>query len=276
VTLDRRQFIVAGLVTGTAAACGLFGDDGPKKVHYGDAPSQFGELYVPGDSEPRGTIVLVHGGAWKDDEDLSLVRPVARDLKREGYLVWNIEYRRVGEDGGGWPGTFEDVGAAIDHLSSIADDEPVDLDQVIVVGHSAGGTLALWAAGREGEVTPRGYLSLAGFTDLESCVRDDLLAGACSNVLGGTPSEVPDRYVQASPLRRLPTGRRQSLVHGDDDDIVPVQQSIDYADAARAAGDPVELVRVPNAGHFQLIDIQHPAYGEVLTQVDALFTAPEV
>ncbi len=274
MTLDRREFLVASLVAGTAAACGFFGDDGPKKIEYGDAPSQFGELFVPGGDDPRGTIVLVHGGAWKDDEDLSIVRPVARDLSREGYLVWNVEYRRVGEDGGGWPGTFEDVGAAIDHLASLAEDEPVDLEQVVVVGHSAGGTLALWAAGREGQVTPRGYLSLAGFTDMEACVRENLLAGACSAVLGGTPSEVADHYVDASPLRRLPTGRRQALVHGVDDDIVPVRQSVDYAAAAEAVGDPVAIVEVPDAGHFQLIDIQHPAYGEVLTQIDRLFAAP--
>ncbi len=273
MTLDRRQFLIAGLVTGTAAACGLFDEgDGPKKSSYGDAPSQFGELYVPSD-DPRGTVVLVHGGAWKVDEDLSIISPMARDLNRENYLVWNIEYRRVGEDGGGWPGTFEDVGAAIDHLAVLAEDEPIDLEQVVVVGHSAGGTLALWAAGRQGTVTPRGYLSLAGFTDLEACVREDLLTGACSRVLGGTPAEVPERYVHASPLRRLPTGRRQSLVHGIDDDIVPVRQSRDYAAAAEGVGDPVELVTVADAGHFQLIDIQHPAYGEVLTQLDALFTS---
>jgi dipeptidyl aminopeptidase/acylaminoacyl peptidase len=188
--------------------------------------------------------------------------------------VWNIEYRRVGEEGGGWPGTFEDVGAAIDHLEVLAEEEPIDLDRVVVVGHSAGGTLALWAAGREGTVSPRGYLSLAGFTDMEACVREELLAGACSAVLGGTPSEVSDRYVDASPLRRLPTGKAQSLVHGVDDDIVPVRQSVDYAAAARAAGDPVNVVEVPDAGHFQLIDIQHPAYNEVLTQIDRLLTAP--
>ena len=270
--LSRREFLAAGLVTGTAVACGLFGDDGPKESEYGEADSQFGELFVPS-GDPRGTVVLVHGGAWKDDEDLSLVRPVARDLSREGYVVWNIEYRRVGEDGGGWPGTFEDVGAAIDHLATLAEDEPIDVERVVVAGHSAGGTLALWAAGRQGTVTPQGYLSLAGFTDLESCVRENLLAGACSAVMGGSPSEVADRYVQASPLRRLPTTRRQALVHGVDDDIVPVVQSRDYATAAEAAGDPVTLVEVPNAGHFQLIDIQHPAYNEVLTQIDRLFTS---
>ena len=272
--LSRREFLAASVVAGTAAACGFFDDDGPKKIDYGDAPSQFGELFVPS-GDPRGTIVLVHGGSWEEDTDLSLVRPMARDLHREGYVVWNVEYRRVGEQGGGWPGTFEDVGAAIDHLGPSADDQPVDLDQVIVVGHSAGGTLALWAAGRDGDVTPTGYLSLAGFTDLERCARTRRLAAACNAAHGRDAAEVGRRYQEASPLRRLPTGRRQALVHGEDDDIVPISQSVDYAAAAEAAGDSVNLVRVADAGHFQLIDIKHPAYGDVLTaRSDASAVSP--
>jgi len=273
VTLSRRDFLRIGAATGiagTAAACGFFDDeDGPERIDYGDSGSQFGDLYVPS-GEPRGTVLLLHGGAWAAEEDLTIIRPVAQDLRREGYLVWNVEYRRVGLAGGGWPGTFDDVGAAIDHLATVAEDHPVDLDRVVVVGHSAGGTLALWAAGREGSVRPRGFLSLAGFTDLEACVEEGLLAGACVNVLGGTPSEVPARYRQASPAARLPTGQRQRLVHGIDDDIVPVRQSQDYTALAQAAGDPAEVVTVPDAGHFQLIDIQHPAYGEVLTQISRL------
>lgn len=273
MTLSRRDFLrisAAAGIAGTAVACGLLDDDnGPDRIDYGDSGSQFGDLYVPS-GDPRGTVVLLHGGAWEADEDLSIVKPVAQDLRREGYVVWNVEYRRVGQPGGGWPGTFDDTGAAIDHLATIAEDHPVDLDRVVVVGHSAGGTLALWAAAREGTVQPRGYLSLAGFTDLEACVEEGLLAGSCANVLGGTPAEVPARYREASPAARLPTGRRQGLVHGIDDDIVPVRQSQDYAALAEAAGDPAALVTVPNAGHFQLIDIQHPAYGEVLTQISRL------
>jgi acetyl esterase/lipase len=274
VPLSRRDFLAASLVAGTAAACGFFGDDGPERVEYGNAPSQFGELFVPSD-DPRGTIVLVHGGSWRTDTNLSLVRPVARDLSREGYVVWNVEYRRVGEPGGGWPGTFEDVGTAIDHLGALSGDHPVDPDRVVVVGHSAGGTLALWAARRQGEVTPTGYLSLAGITDLEACVQQEPeLAGACTSLLGGFPADVGRRYREASPIRRLPTGHRLALVHGEADDVVPISQSVDYAAAAQAAGDAASLVRVPDAGHFQLIDIKHPAYGDVLTAIDGLFANP--
>jgi acetyl esterase/lipase len=272
VTFSRREFLRVGVaagIVGTAAACGFFDDDGPDRIDYGQAGSQFGDLYVPS-GDARGTVVLLHGGAWETEEDLSIVKPVAEDLRREGYVVWNVEYRRVGESGGGWPGTFDDVAAAIDHLAVLAEDRPVDLERVVIVGHSAGGTLALWAAGRDGSVRPRGFLSLAGLTDLASCVEEDLLVGACARVLGGTPAEVPDRYREASPAARLPTGRRQRLVHGIDDDIVPVRQSQDYVALAQAAGDPAEVVTVPNAGHFQLIDIQHPAYGEVLTQISQL------
>jgi len=275
MSLSRRDFLrvsVAAGVAGTAVACGLLDDDnGPDRIDYGDAGSQFGDLYTPS-GDPRGTVVLLHGGAWEAEEDLSIVKPVAQDLRREGFVVWNVEYRRVGEPGGGWPGTFDDVGAAIDHVAVLAEDHPIDLDRVVIVGHSAGGTLALWAAGRDGAVEPQGFIALAGFTDLEACVEEGLLAGSCSNVLGGTPAEVPDRYREASPAARLPTGRRQRLLHGVDDDIVPVRQSQDYAALAQETGDPAEVLTIPNAGHFQLIDIQHPAYGEVLTQISSLLS----
>jgi acetyl esterase/lipase len=273
VPLSRREFLAASVVAGTAAACGFFGDDGPEKISYGDSRSQFGELFVPS-GDPRGTIVLVHGGSWQTDTDLSIVRPMARDLHREGYVVWNVEYRRVGEAGGGWPGTFEDIGAAIDHVADLAEDHAADPDRTIVVGHSAGGTLALWAAGREGSVTPTGYLSLAGVADLEHCADLPELGSACNQLLGGTPAEVGRRYQEASPMRRLPTGRRQALVHGEDDIVVPVSESVDYAAAAEAAGDSANLTRVANAGHFQLIDVKHPAYGDVLTAIDQLFASP--
>lgn len=270
--LNRREFLAASLVAGTAAACGFFGDDGPQRISYGDAPSQFGELFPRED--PRGTIVLVHGGSWEQDTDLKIVRPMARDLHREGYSVWSIEYRRLGEDGGGWPGTFEDVGAAIDHLATIAEDHPVDPDRAIVVGHSAGGTLALWSATRGGDVDPAGYLSLAGVADLEACLQEPVLAPACTRLMGGTPAEVGDRYAEASPIELLPTGKALSLVHGVDDEIVPPSQSTNYAQAARSAGDQADLVEVPRAGHFQLIDIQHPAYGDVLTAINQLMPSP--
>lgn len=271
MALSRRDFVLAGAVGGLAVACGLFGDDdGPERIQYGRAGSQFGDLHLPSGS-PRATVVLIHGGSWATEEDLTIVRPVAEDLRREGYAVWNVEYRRVGEDGGGWPGTFEDVGEAIDHVDVLAREHPVDPQRVVVVGHSAGGTLALWAAGRTGvAVRPQGFLALAAITDLAGCVEDGLLPGACAAVVGGTPEEVAGRYQQASPVERLPTGRRQAVLHGVDDDIVPVGQSQRYAEAARAAGDRVELVAIPEAGHFQLIDIRHPAYGQVLTSLNGL------
>lgn len=269
--MTRREFLAASIVAGTAVACGLFDDDGPERITYGDAPSQFGDLYMPDDS-PRGTVVLIHGGAWDGHENLDLVRPVARDLKRRGYVVWNVEYRRTDESGGGWPGTFDDVGAAVDHVTALADGRPIDPARVVVVGHSAGGTLSLWAGGRDGDVTPIGVMSLAGLADLQACVEATLLAGACERLLGGTPAEVASHYRAASPIERLPIGIPQALVHGLDDETVPVSQSEDYVTAARAAGDPARFVGVPNAGHFQLIDTEHPAYREdVLGALGDLF-----
>lgn len=116
----------------------------PVVSYYGPDPAQFGELWLPG-TAPGETVVLVHGGFWRARYDLSLGRPLAADLVRRGYAVWNLEYRRAGA-GGGWPATFEDIAAGIDHLADL----PVGTSRVVAIGHSAGGHLAAWAAGRAG------------------------------------------------------------------------------------------------------------------------------
>src|SRR5207244_5343392 len=119
-----------------------------------------------------------------------------------GYVAWNIEYRRVGQEGGGWPGTFDDVAAAADALADIPE---IDQRRLVAVGHSAGGHLALWLASRTAvRVRLRGAVSQAGVADLEQAHADDLGSGAVASFLGGSPSDLPDRYAEASPAARIP------------------------------------------------------------------------
>jgi acetyl esterase/lipase len=238
-------------------------------VRYGDHPDQVANLHhFGGESERSPVVVLVHGGFWRERWDRTTATPLASDLAARGYLAWNIEYRRVGQVGGGWPGTLDDVAAAVDAL---ADVEGADLEHLAAVGHSAGGQLALWLAARlRPRVRLRAAVSLAGVVDLERGAREGLGDGAVTALLGGGPDDVPERYSSASPAALLPLGVPQLLVHGADDAIVPPHQSRAYAELARAAGDDVELVEVAGADHFDLIDPGHDAWAAVVARLPSL------
>lgn len=248
---------------------------------YGPEPSQCGSLHHPDRPGPHPVVVLLHGGFWWARFDRTLMTPLALDLVARGWAVWNLEYRRVGEAGGGWPGTLADVAAGVDHLVAMAAGADLDIGRVVAVGHSAGGHLALWLAARPGlpagapgaapGVAVCGAVAQAGVTDLRRGWALDLGPGACAGLLGGSPAEVPERYQLASPIERLPIGDAvaQVLVHGTADRLVPIELSRTYASAAAAAGDRVDLVELPGAGHFELIDPAHAAW---LTVVDLLAT----
>jgi len=190
--------------------------------------------------------------------------PIALDLQDRGYAVWNLEYRRVGQAGGGWPGTLQDVAAGIDHLATLAaNGEPIDLDRITVVGHSAGGHLALWCAGKDlvsgaglqpKRVRPSVAVGLAAVADLALAHELGCGNGAVDSFLGGAPAAVPARYRMASPAEMLPLGIRQLLVHGTLDEDVPVVISRRYAAAAKRAGDDVDFIELANSGHMDFID----------------------
>ena len=237
-------------------------------VRYGDHPDQVANLHAPAaGGGPWPVVVLLHGGFWRDGWDRTLMTPLAHDLAARGFLAWNVEYRRVGQDGGGWPGTLADVAAAVDALVDVPD---ADVSRVAAVGHSAGGQLALWLAARNRlpaeapgarpRVRLRLAVSLAGVADLIRGAEEGLGDGACETFLGGSPAEVPERYAFASPAALVPLGVPQQLVHGRLDDVVPPSQSAAYAAAARAAGDAVELVEVDGADHFAVIDPSLPPW----------------
>ena len=241
-------------------------------VHrYGPGPDQFLELTLPAADGPAPVAVVVHGGFWRPAYGIELARPLAADLAAAGFAAVAVEYRRVGE-GGGWPGTLEDVAAALDCLPSLADAARLDLTDVTTVGHSAGGQLAAWLAARHRlpagapgsgpRVRPAAAVLQAGVLDLLAAHDRGLGQGAVRAFLGGAPDDVPERYSAADPMRLIPTGAAVLCVHGAADDVVPVEQSERYASAAAAAGDRVEL-RVVAGDHMTVIDPASDAWAAV-------------
>jgi acetyl esterase/lipase len=221
------------------------------RVPYGPEPLQFGDLRLPAGDGPHPVAVVVHGGYWQAIYNLTHAGHLCVDLARHGIASWNVEYRRLGDPGGGWRGTFDDVLLAVDHLTELARAYPLDLGRVVVVGHAAGGQLALWAAPRT-RVRLRGVVSLAGVVDLHTLDRVGADRGIARRLLGGAPGEVPERWHEASPREQLPWPVPTVLVCGTED----VHWGPNEATAAAAgdAGGDVELVALPGAGHFELVD----------------------
>jgi acetyl esterase/lipase len=246
-------------------------------ARYGPSRDQFLEVWLPEGDAPAPVVVVLHGGFWRAAYGVELARPLAAAVATAGMVGVAVEYRRVGA-GGGWPATLEDVAAAIDALPGLPVTGRLDLTDVTAVGHSAGGHLAAWAAGRHRlpadapgagpAVRISAAVLQAGVLDLADADRQDLGRGAVRALLGGAPDAVPDRFAAADPVRLLPTCARLLCVHGSGDDVVPVRQSERYAAAARAAGDAVE-VRVVAGDHMALIDPRGPAWGLALEWLGA-------
>lgn len=237
------------------------------RIAYGESPSHFGELRVPAGPGPHPVVVLIHGGCFRADyARLAELGPMADALKADGVATWNIEYRRLGEPGAGWPGTYQDVGRGVDHLRRIAAERRLDLSRVVIVGHSAGGHLAMWAASRAGlpasseiaapgALKPRGVVDLAGLPDLrENVAPYEALCGrpVIREMLGGDPTARRDQGRDAAAGERLPLGVAQVIVLGEHEDFVPRPVAEAYIAKARAAGDDASLVVVPAAGHFEI------------------------
>ena len=270
-----------------------------KRIAYGPEPLQFGDLYLPKAPGPHPTVILIHGGYWRARYGLDLMTGLAGDLASRGYAAWNIEYRRVGNPGGGWPATMLDVALATDYLRILAPTYALDLQRVVSIGHSAGGHLALWLAARpriahnsplagssiipqgsnEEEVaTPlllAGAISLAGVVDLEMAWRLNLSNGAVVDLLGGSFTDVPERYAASSPAAMLPLGVPQVLIHGTNDDSVPLQVSQSYATVARAVNDPVNYIELEGVDHFDVIDPRSIAWTFTIEALQKLIAKPK-
>jgi acetyl esterase/lipase len=235
----------------------------PRTHRYGDGPDREADLLTPDGDGPHPVAVLLHGGFWRARFTRSTMTALAVDLVERGWATWNVEYRRLGT-GGGVPETLDDVRAAIEALTSL--DAPLDGTRVLAIGHSAGGQLALCAAGMPSVAA---VVSLAGVCDLGAAARGRIGEGAALEFTGGTPEERPDAYAIADPARLLPARADLLLVHGDADDRVPVQQSRGYARAAREAGDRCELLELAGVDHFALIDPRTQAWATVAEHLDA-------
>jgi acetyl esterase/lipase len=239
-----------------------------RTYNYGPLTSQEGDLYLPQVSRPP-VLCLLHGGFWRMPYGRDELTAMAKDLAARGYVVWNVEYRRLGVPGGGWPGTLHDVVSAIDHLATLVKDGiELDLNRVVVAGHSAGGHLALWVAARKKpanisslvRVHPIAAAGLAAITDLARTFELNAGRGAVKEFLGGSPSQYPDRYAAASPIELLPLGVRQLIIHGVRDEALPIDLSRNYVNAAQASGDCVEFVELPDAGHMDFLDPDSKAH----------------
>jgi acetyl esterase/lipase len=235
---------------------------------YGNDVNQFGQLFLPQGRGPFPVAVVLHGGCWKKFADLKNTVPMSDALRKAGIATWNIEYRRVDNEGGGWPGTYRDVGAAIDYLRTIADEYRLDLKHVVLVGHSAGGHLALWAAGRhrlaadsalymKNPLPVSAVVNLAGPGRLQA-LQPEHLQKVCAGVpvtqlLGGEIDKVPERLREGSPSEMLPLGVPQALITGSLDWLIPPALGDEYAALAKKAGDKVEMTVIEGAGHFEVI-----------------------
>lgn len=226
-------------------------------IAYGEGTLQFGELRLPKGPGPHPVMVLIHGGCWLAEYDLSHIRKLAAAFTAEGIATWTIEYRRVGDPGGGWPGTFDDVANGADHLAELAGQFRLDLDRVLVAGHSAGGHLAIWLGNRPEQwpqrVQPLSVLALAPAADLVYLHREKVCADVVDGLMGGTPQQYPQRYQLASGTARLPLPIPQYIVIGaHDESWAPVGHR--YVESAVQKGPSPTVIVAPESGHFEMID----------------------
>lgn len=254
------------------------------RLAYGPDRLQFGELRLPQGAGPHPVVIVIHGGCWLAEYDFAYTGHLAAALTAAGVATWNIEYRRLGDSGGGWPGTFADVARATDHLRELAQKYLLDLNRVVAVGHSAGGHLALWLAARKrlppgsqlhapNPLLLRGVVALAGITDLR---RTGTACDAEAKRL--VTSSAPDaaaHYQQASPIELLPLSVKQVVIQGGADKIVPSAMARNYEAAARRKGDDVKLVLLEQAGHFEPVDPKSSVWPKVAAEILMLAKADQ-
>lgn len=246
------------------------------RFFYGSDPNQFFDLRLPATKEtsagPFPLIINIHGGFWRARYDLQHAGHLCAALTAKGLATANLEYRRVGNKGGGWPGTFEDLRSASNFLAQNAAKYKLDLAKTVVMGHSAGGQLALCLAAHESSI--RRAVSLAGVVDLERAYQLHLSQDAVVEFLGGTPAQVPDHYREADPMRLAIPQAQQWLIHGSADEDVPPEFSRDYVAAKQnrmgKEKEDARLVAISGASHLDLIDPRTEAWKMVEKTVRSL------
>ncbi|MES2315882.1 MAG: alpha/beta hydrolase [Pseudomonadota bacterium] len=290
MTLSLRTLFSALFISGSAIAAPMTLDDylalsGPAPtatIAYGSAPSQFAELFRPAGAGPFPVVVLIHGGCWTVEYGgITQMRSVAGALAARGIAVWNVEYRRVDEPGGGYPGTYLDINAALDSLAAQAPRYQLDTKRIVAMGHSAGGQLAQWIAGRK-RIAPSSPLfqaaplavpniiSLGGLADLRS--EQALIKTSCGRELAqlaGLPSaERPDVFADTNAAELMPNGSSTVLITGELDTISPPRAAFAYAAKAQAAGDRARVLILPKASHYDEIAASSPAWKLILPEIE--------
>jgi acetyl esterase/lipase len=242
---------------------------------YGPDPLQVVDLYLPRGAGPHPVVLMIHGGCWQTEiADRTIMSWIADDLARRGIAVWNIDYRGVDRPGGGYPGTFQDAAAAADALRAHAAEYHLDLHRVVAAGHSAGGHLALWLAGRPR--LPAGSplrtadplpiaqaISLGGLPDLEEAARSE---NGCGNEVVGRLTS--GHFADTSVPRLAPLGVRQVLINGRQDRIIPLAYAEGYAAPMRAAGDDVRVRIIDRTGHVELIAPETAAWAVAVEEIE--------
>ncbi len=239
-------------------------------IPYGNDQEQFGELRLPKGEGPHPVMMFIHGGCWLAPYDIKHVRQLAKAFTDEGIATWTIEFRRVGNPGGAWPGTFEDVSAAGDFLPTLAEKYNLDMNRFITAGHSAGGHLALWYANRPDEFKPRvtiprvkGVLALAPAADLAYLHQTKACGSAVDKLMLGGPDQFPERYKLGSAIDRLPVNTPQHVILGLYDDAW-TPGGMRYVNAAVTQKAPITLTIAKQSGHFEMIDPRTSTWDLVL------------
>jgi acetyl esterase/lipase len=284
-TLTANDPYAADRPIGWQALLGREREAADARITYGEGEEQYGELWLPEGSGPHPLVIMVHGGCWNAQIPGTILQDqLNADLRQRGFAVWNITYPRVGHETGGYPGTFTSVAMAVDHVRALAEDHSLNLDRTVIMGHSAGGHLALWAGARGGldfgplrpagqqPFIPGAVITLAGINDLARyntegpgrCGEPDIV-----NALVDADTRA-DPFADTSPAELLPLGVEQVIISGALDPIVPASLGEAYAARALAAGDTVQEITLEDAGHFELIDPTAPAWAVILAEIARL------
>jgi acetyl esterase/lipase len=250
-------------------------------ISYGEGEFQFGYLRLPEGSGPHPVIVFMHGGCWLSMFDIRYTGMAEQAFADAGYAVWSLEYRRVGNEGGGWPGTFLDVARGTDHLAELAREYPLDLDRVIAIGHSAGGQLALWLAARgritssselyaAGPLPIHGVLALAPAPNLETLHSSGGCGPGVDGLMGGSPDARPERYQVGSPMQLMPEGVPQRVIVGALDAQFGPSGRAYFEEASAAGSSRITLREAPEAGHFEVVVPSTSSWPIVMQELESL------
>lgn len=253
----------------------------PTRIYYGEDHCQFGDLWLPSSTGPYPTLIVIHGGCWKSTiADLNYLNAFSEAFSRYGIATWNIEYRCIDNPGGGWPGTFQDIGKATDHIRKLAEPYSLNLNKIAIIGHSSGGHLALWSAARhrlpkdsilfvENPLPILGVVNLAGPGNLRSFLPLQQLACG-ESVIEKLLNSSEHHYKETSPYELLPLSVKQILIAGEDDVTVPAELMTEYALHAKELGDELEWIPIKNAAHFEIIAPHTNAWSIVRKKVEEL------